>query len=62
MISDAIDFSVYIGVGCWGCPISFNMFLMTSPSLVLINRPHNSASAADAMTFFRMDAIEDHQR
>ena len=56
MIPDAVEFSACMGVGCWGCPISSNVFLVTSTSLVLMNRPPNSASDADAMEFFRMAA------
>ena len=54
MIPDAVEFSVCIGVWCWGCPIYSNVFLITSPSLALMNRPPTSASAADAMKIFRM--------
>ena len=54
MIPDAVELSVYIGVGCWGCSISSNMLILTSPSFTLMNRPPNSTSEADAMTLFRM--------
>ena len=52
MIPDDIELSVCIGVRCWECLIYLNVFLITSPSLALINRPPNSASAAESMTFF----------
>ena len=54
MIPNYVELFVFIGVRCWGCPISSNVFLISSPSFELINRPPNSASAADAMIFFRI--------
>ena len=56
MIPEAVELSVCIGVGPCGCPISSNEVLSTSPSLALMNRPHNFASAVEAITFFRMAA------
>ena len=56
MMPDAVDLSVCIGVGPCGCPISSIEVLSTSPSLVFMNRPPNSASAAEAITFFKMAA------
>ena len=50
MIPDAFELSICIGVGCCGCPLSSNVFLITSTYLVLMNGPPNSASAAEAMT------------
>ena len=51
MIPDAVELSVCIGVGPCGCPISSNDVLSTSPSLALMNRPPNPASAVEAITF-----------
>ena len=56
MMPDAVDLSVCIGLGPCGCPISSNEVLSTSPSLELTIRPLNSASAAEAITFFKMAA------
>ena len=56
MIPDSVELSVCIGVGVLGCIISSNVCLITSPSLELMNCPHNSAFVADAMTFFRIAA------
>ena len=55
MMPEAMELSVCMGIGPCGCPISSSEFLSTSLSLVLMNRPPNSASAAEAITFFRMD-------
>ena len=51
MTPDAMELSVFIGVVPCGFPISSNEVLSTSPSLVLMNRPPNSDSAAEAITF-----------
>ena len=56
MMPDAVELSVCIGVGPCGCPISSIEVLSTSPSLALMNRPPNSASAAEAITCFKMAA------
>ena len=56
MMPDAVDLSVCIGLGPCGCPIYSNEVLITSPSLALMNRPPNSASAAEAITCFKMAA------
>ena len=56
MMPDAVELSDCIGVGPCGCPISSNEVRSTSPSLVLMNRPPNSASAAEAITYFKMAA------
>ena len=56
MMPEAVELSVRMGVGPCGCPISSNEVLSTSPSLKLMNRPPNSTSAAEALTFFRMSA------
>ena len=53
---DAVKLSVCIDVGPYGFPISSNEVLSTSPSLELTIRPPNSASAAEAITCFKMDA------
>ena len=52
MIPEAMELSVCMGIGPCGFPISSSEVLSTSPSLELINRPPNSASAAEAITFF----------
>ena len=51
-----MDLSICMGIGPCGCPISSSEVLSTSPSLVLMNRPPNYVSAAEAITFFRMAA------
>ena len=56
MMPEAVELSVRMGVGPCGCPISSNEVLSTSPSLKLLNRPPNSTSAAEVITFFRMAA------
>ena len=56
MMPEVVELSVCIGVGPCGCSISSNEVLSTYPSLVLINMPPNSASDAEAITFFRMAA------
>ena len=56
MMPDDVELYVCIGVGpCW-CPIYSNEVLSNSPSLSLMNRPPNSASAAEAITCFKMAA------
>ena len=56
MMPDAVELSVCMGVGpCW-FPIYSNEVISTSPSLELMNRPPNSASAAYSITFFKMAA------
>ena len=56
MMPDAVELSVCIGVGPCGCPISSNEVLSTYPSLEFMNTPPNSASAAEAITCFKMAA------
>ena len=56
MIPDAVELYVCIGVGPCGCPISSNEVLSTSPYLVFMNRPPNSASDTESITFFEMAA------
>ena len=56
MMHDAVDLSVCVGVGPFGFPISSYEVLSTSPSLGLMNRIPNSASAAEAITCFKMAA------
>ena len=56
MMPEAVELSVCMCIGPYGCPISSSEVLITSHSLVLMNRPPNSASAAEAIKFFRMDA------
>ena len=51
MMPEAVELSVCMCIGPCGCPISSSEVLSTSPSLALTNRPPNSASAADAITF-----------
>ena len=46
----AVELSIWMGVGDWGCPISARMFLMYTNSFVLIHSTLSSASAADDMT------------
>ena len=56
MMPDAVELYVCIGVCPCGCTIYFNEVLSTSPSLALMNRPPNSTSAAEAITFLKMAA------
>ena len=56
MIPDAMELSVCIGVVPCGCLISSNEVLSTYPSLALINRPPNYASAAEAITCSKISA------
>ena len=56
IMPDVVELSVCIGIVTCGCPISSSVVLITSPSLALMNRPPNYASADDAITFFRMAA------
>ena len=56
MMPDAVELSVFIRVGPCGCPVSSNDVLSTFPSLTLMKRPPNSASAVEAITFFKMAA------
>ena len=56
MMPDAVELSICVGVGPCGCTISSNEVMSTSPSLALINRPTNSASAAEAIMYFKMAA------
>ena len=51
MMSEAVELSVCMGIGPCGCLISSSEVLNTSPSLALMNRPPNSSSAAEALTF-----------
>ena len=54
-IPEAVELSVFIGVGGWGCPISSNVVRNITASLPLTKSPPISASAADAITFFMME-------
>ena len=56
MMPEAVEFFVCMGIGPCGCPISSSGVMSTSPSLALMNRPPNSASVAEAITFFIMAA------
>ena len=56
MMPDAVELYACMGIGPCGCLISSSEVLSASPSLALMNRPPNSASAAEAITFFRMAA------
>ena len=56
MMPEAVELSVCMGIGPCGCPISSSEVLSTSPSLAVMNGHPNYASAAEAITFFRMDA------
>ena len=56
MMPEAVYLSVCMGIGPCGCPIYSSEVLSTSPSLDLMNRPPNYASAAEAIIFFRMEA------
>ena len=51
IMPEAVEFSVWMGVGPCGCPIYSNEVLSTSPYLALTNRPPNYASATEAITF-----------
>ena len=46
----AVEVSVWMGVGGWGCPISARIFLMYTASFVLMNSAPSSASVAGDMT------------
>ena len=56
MIPESVELPVCMGIGPCGYSISSSEVLSNSTSLSLINRPPNSASAAEAITFFRMAA------
>ena len=56
MMTDSVELSICMGISPGWCPISSSEVLGTSPSLELTNRPPNSASDAEAITFFRMAA------
>ena len=56
MMPEAVELSVCMGICPCGCTISSSEVMSTSTSLELMNRPPNSASAAEAITFFRMAA------
>ena len=51
MMPEAVELSVCMGDGPCGCPISSNKVMITSPYLALMNKPPNSVSAAEAITF-----------
>ena len=46
-----VELSVFIGVGGWGCPSTFNMNLIGILICALCKNPHISTSAADTTTF-----------
>ena len=48
----AVELSICIGVGSWGCPISPSMFLRYTASFALMNSAPSSALAAEDMTAF----------
>ena len=50
----ALEFSVWIGVAGWGCPISASVIWSIAPCLALWKRPLDSASVAEDITFFMM--------
>ena len=52
IMPEAVELSVCMGIDPCGCPISSSEVMSTSPSLSLTNRPSNSTSAAEAITFF----------
>ena len=54
MMPDAVELSVCIGVGCWGCSNYSNVFFITSPFSELMNRPPNSDASVDAVIFYRI--------
>lgn len=62
-IPQAVELSVWMGVGGWGCPISSRICLIYTVSLALVHSAPSSASAADDMTalmicaMFRMDPL-----
>ena len=56
MIPEAMELSVCMRIFPCGCPIYSSEVLSTSPSLAVMNGHPNYASAAEAITFFRMDA------
>ncbi len=53
-MSTAVELSQWIGVGGWGCPISFSVSLNTEACLQLRNRAPSLASAAEATTKRKM--------
>ena len=53
----AVELSVCIGIGGFGCPISVSMFLRWKASFALMNSPLSSDSAAEDMTTFMICAM-----
>ena len=51
MMPEAVELSICMGFGPCGCPISSSEVLSNYPSLALMNRPPNSASDYEAITF-----------
>ena len=54
-IPDAVELSVFIGVGSWGYLNSPNVVLKITASCPFTNTPPISASIADAITFFMIE-------
>ena len=50
----AVELSVCIGVGGWGCPSSSSVVFSGNAAFALMNSPPSSASAADAITALMM--------